>query len=81
MFLDNVIFHFYKGGGVTPLTNVNKKMVFFNEGFPNDCSVFKLSYRFGLAVQSGVSGPQGADSAPSVLWNIDDQLIKCLNNW
>ena len=57
MFLDNVIFHFYKGGGVTPLTgppnldgfssiirggggvkslltNVNKKMVFFNEGFP-----------------------------------------------
>ena len=56
MFLDNVIFHFYKGGGGHPpdrtpepqwffvnnkgggvkslLTNVNKKMVFFNEGFP-----------------------------------------------
>ena len=45
MFIDNVIFHFYKGGGVTPLTGppnldgfssiiVNKKMVFFNEGFP-----------------------------------------------
>ena len=58
MFLDNVIFYFYKGGGVTPLTgppklngfssiirgggvkslltNVNKKLVFFNEGFPNE---------------------------------------------
>ena len=57
MFLDNVIFHFYKGvgghpltgppnlngfssiiwggGGKSLLTNVNKKMVFFNEGFPN----------------------------------------------
>ena len=56
MFLDNVIFHFYKGGGHPPdrtpepqwffvnnlgggekslLTNVNKKMVFFIEGFPN----------------------------------------------
>ena len=33
MFLDNVIFHFYKGGGVNHLTgplnpNVNKKMFF-----------------------------------------------------
>ena len=35
-----------------------------------DCSVFILSYRFGLAVQSGVSGPQGADSAPSVLCSV-----------
>ena len=54
MFLDNVIFYFYKGGGHPPdrtpepqwffvnnwggvkslLTNVNKKMVFLNEGFP-----------------------------------------------
>ena len=33
-----------------------------------DCSVFILLNMFGLAVQSGVSGPQGADSAPSVLW-------------
>ena len=61
MFLDNVIFHFYKGGGVTPLTgppnldgfssiirgggvkslltNVNKKMVFLNEGFPKQYAV------------------------------------------
>ena len=36
-----------------------------------DCSVFILLYRFGLAVQSGVSGPQGADSAPSVLCFVD----------
>ena len=35
-----------------------------------DCSVFILLYRFGLAVQSGGSGPQGADSAPSVLWRV-----------
>ena len=69
MFLDNVIFHFYKGGGVTPLTgppnlngfssiirgggvkslltNVNKKMVFFNEGFPNaDNLILEVSLTF-----------------------------------
>ena len=34
MFLDNVIFHFYK----SLLTNVNKKMFFFNEGFPYWCA-------------------------------------------
>ena len=62
MFLDNVIFHFYKGGGVTTpltgppnlngfssilLTNVNKKMVFFNEGFPY-CLYCKKSHQLQL---------------------------------
>ena len=52
-----------------------------------DCSVFILSYRFGLAVQSGVSGPQGADSAPSVLWSGDNSEIpgpgcqRCEYDW
>ena len=43
-----------------------------------DCSVFILSYRFGLAVQSGVSGPQGADSAPSVLWEVHSKKRRLL---
>ena len=72
MFLDNVIFHFYKWGGVTPLTgppnlngfssiirgggekslltNVNKKMFFFNEGFPYWPGLFCCSR--GCPVQS-----------------------------
>ena len=64
MILDNVIFHFYKGWGVTPLTgppnlngfssiirgvkslltNVNKKMVFFNEGFPKDTQLLNNEF-------------------------------------
>ena len=39
-----------------------------------DCSVIILSYRFGLAVQSGVSGPQGANSAPSLQWQAETSL-------
>ena len=47
-----------------------------------DCSVFILLYRFGLAVQSGVSGPQGADSAQSLLWTLyfPEVLISTLMN-
>ena len=45
-----------------------------------DCSVFILLYRFGLAVQSGVSGPQGADSAPSVLWMEVKGDVLCLGS-
>ena len=32
-----------------------------------DYRIFTFSHRFGLEVQSGVLGPQGAGSAPSLL--------------
>ena len=77
MFLDNVIFHFYKGGGHPPdrtpepqwffvkslLTNVNNKMVFFNEGFPKS--------KFHTGVISGCQDP----------WNVNPNvtLAACTN--
>ena len=40
-----------------------------------DYRIFIFSNMFGLADQSGVPGPQGADSAPSLLWNVNKKMV------